>query len=151
MRVLVKGSAPHSTFANLLLGWSEHGASLYPWRVNANPYRVLVAEVLLQKTPRWKVARCWSDLMGRYPDARALANADVGTLQGLIAPLGLASRTKTLVALAQTLIQRHSGEVPRSVTELMALPGVGAYIASAVRCFAFGEAELLLDRVPVRV
>jgi A/G-specific adenine glycosylase len=110
-----------------------------------------VAEILLQKTSRWKVEPYWAEIVTRYPNVSALSRAEVASLEQLIAPLGLIRRAATLVALARTLVERHSGEIPRSAADLIALPGVGAYVASAVRCFAFGESEPMLDSVTVRV
>jgi A/G-specific adenine glycosylase len=122
-----------------------------PWRHSASPFAVLLAECLLQRTPWWKVAPVWTEMLIRYPTALDLAAANEEDLRLLIRPLGLPSRVPALIALARALIDRHGAEVPRSRDALLALPGVGAYIASAVRCMCFDAAEPMADSVTARV
>src|SRR5262249_48857261 len=70
---------------------------------------------------------------------------------GSPAPLGVAHRTARLPHLGRSLVERHGGHVPRGRQELLALPGVGEYVANAVRAVAFGEREPLLDPNIIRL
>jgi A/G-specific adenine glycosylase len=111
----------------------------------------LIAELLLQRTPWWKVQPAWSRLIAAYPEPAALAGAIESDVLVIIKPLGLPRRAKTLVQLAQALEVRHLGRVPAGRSELIKLPGVGDYIAAAVQCVAYGKAVPMLDSVTARV
>jgi len=125
--------------------WARvHGRRL-PWRETRDPYRVLIAELLLQRTPYWKAQRAYSSLLKVAPTPADLAAAPEDTIHAIVRPLGLANRSRTLISLGRVLVQRHRGRVPRSVTSLRALPGVGPYTAAAVSCFAFGKPDTLVD------
>jgi A/G-specific adenine glycosylase len=132
----------------LLSWWRDNGRAL-PWRGERDPFRVLLAEVLLQKTPWWKVTRVYSAVLDRWPTADALAAADVGELADVLRPLGIVSRAPRVRELAAAVSQR--GCVPTGLAELLDLPGVGDYVARAVRCFAFGKPEALVDSVSGRL
>jgi A/G-specific adenine glycosylase len=112
---------------------------------------VLIAELLLQKTPWYKVTRVYEGLLDRYPSPRELASADESEVRALIAPLGLPKRAATLVALGGALERDHGGQVPTSTKALQQLPGVGRYTAHAVECFAFGKRRPLVDEVAARL
>lgn len=127
------------SFRTALLGWAREGnVRSFPWRESQDPYAVLVAEFLLQRTPSWKVIRVWSELMERYPTADELAAADGREIENIIRPLGLTKRWVTLKALAAVVSKTG---VPRTFEQLTAIPGIGRYIAQAVLTV------LLIDRV----
>jgi A/G-specific adenine glycosylase len=138
-------------FRQTLTRWGAANRRAFPWRETRDPYAVLVAELLLQKTPWYKVTRVYGGLLDRYPSPRELASADVSEVRALIAPLGLPKRAATLVALGRTLERDHGGQVPTSTKELQLLPGVGRYTAHAVECFAFGRTKPLIDEVAARL
>jgi A/G-specific adenine glycosylase len=68
-----------------------------------------------------------------------------------LAPLGLRWRAENVIAVADELIDRHGGQVPADESGLRALTGVGDYVASAVRCFAYGVPTVLLDANTKRI
>jgi A/G-specific adenine glycosylase len=138
-------------FRRVLAEWWKANARSFPWRETRDPYSVLVAELLLQKTPWYKVVRLYQSFLERYPSARELAVADVEDVRALISPLGLPKRAATLVALADALERSHGGDVPSDTAQLRRLPGVGEYTANAVQCFAFGRSRPLVDEVAARV
>lgn len=122
---------------------------LYPWHESPNPYVVLLAEVLLQRTKRVVVARVLPAFLDAAGDASALASSNPIHLAAILRPTGLTSRVKRLSALGQMLVEL--GEVPRRRDELLALPGVGEYVADAVLLYAFGHPTFPLDRNVQRV
>lgn len=142
--------------AQLLLKWFAENKRAFPWRETSDPYKVLMAEILLRKTDAGKVSTIYDHFVRKYPGFEALVNADAKELEQFLRPLGLyRRRTKELIDLAQIMTTEYHGEIPRSREELLKLPGVGDYIANAVLCFAFGEDLPLLDtnigRVAIRV
>jgi A/G-specific adenine glycosylase len=132
-----------------LLRWSRSHGRIFPWRETTEPFRVLVAELLLQKTPSWKVAPVYEQLFAKWPGPDEMAAAPVGQLEQVIRPLGLIRRAAKLKAVAETVAK--SGEVPGDVRQLQELPGVGEYVARAVACFALGDSVPLVDGVSGRV
>jgi A/G-specific adenine glycosylase len=109
----------------------------------------LVAEVLLQRSRARTVARVYGDLFARWRTADALSRASPTELEDVIRPLGLVRRAITLQALAREIAQ--AGEVPRSIADLMKLPGVGEYAAKASAVAAFWSFEPVVDSVTARV
>lgn len=136
---------PQPAPTRALLAWHRRHGRDFEWRRTRDPYRVLLAELLLQRTPYWKVAPAYERLLAVAPDPKALVGADPLVLSEILRPLGLVRRVDSLVALAQTLVYRHGGSVPQRADALLALPGVGRYTASAVQVFALGRRMPLVD------
>jgi A/G-specific adenine glycosylase len=111
-----------------------------------SPYAVLIAEKLLQQTAAIdKLVEVYNRIINTYPTPRLLADAEISTLEDIIRPLGLRYRAKELRDMANELIARHNGEVPRDLKRLIELPGVGDYAARAVLSLAFGENIPVVD------
>jgi len=138
-------------FRKRILEWGRRNLVPYPWRGTQDPYRVLVAEVLLHRTRSEQVVPVYEKFISRYPDVDSLCRAEYSDLEALLLPLGLRWRIKKLKEMARTLAERFGSRIPEDYGELVTLPGVSDYIASAVRCFAFGHPEPLLDTNTVRV
>lgn len=117
----------------------------FPWRATTEPYLVLIAEVLLRRTSYAKALPAYRHLIAVAPTPGALAKVPIAELQAVVRPLGLMNRATQLQRLGQTIVERHQGQIPQDASDLQALPGVGRYIASAVRCFAFGLSDPLVD------
>lgn len=139
-------------FAQQLLKWFSKNRRDFPWRETKDPFKVLIAEILLRKTDAGKVLSVYEHFVRRYSSIEALINANDGQLENSLRPLGLyRRRAKELKDLAQMVANEYGGEIPRSREELLGLPGVGDYIANAVLCFAFGKDVPLLDTNVIRV
>lgn len=121
----------------------------YPWHLSADPFALLVAEVLLQRTKRVVVARVLPELLKVAPDAHSLGQMELTVLECIIWSTGLASRARRLRELGNHLVAL--GGVPRDREALLSLPNVGPYVADAVRLYAFGIAGFPLDRNVQRV
>jgi A/G-specific adenine glycosylase len=120
-----------------------------------SPWGVLVSEVMLQQTPAARVAPAWRAWLDRWPAPAALAADSPGEAVRAWGRLGYPRRALRLHAAAVACVERHGGDVPATVPELRALPGVGGYTAAAVAAFAFGHRHPVLDtnvrRVHARV
>jgi|FLYL01.1.fsa_nt_gi A/G-specific adenine glycosylase len=138
-------------FRKKLLEWHSSSGRSFPWRARGNPFEVLLAEVLLQRTQAPQVAQYYETIVTRFPNPEALRAASVDTIAETIRPLGLAKRAPLLKRLGEDLSERFSGEVPRDVEQLASLPGVGPYIAHATACFAFNLPTAVVDANIIRV
>ncbi|WP_296665282.1 A/G-specific adenine glycosylase [Demequina sp.] len=125
--------------------YRETGRDL-PWRDGrTSPWGVLVSEVMLQQTPVVRVEPVWRAWMERWPTPADLAAAEQADAVRAWGRLGYPRRAKRLWECARAMVERHGGEVPASLEDLRALPGVGEYTAAAVASFAFGRRAVVLD------
>jgi A/G-specific adenine glycosylase len=111
-----------------------------PWRETRNPYRILVSEVMLQQTSVARVMDKYRSFIRAFPSLRSLANARTDDLVAAWKGLGYNRRALSLRAAAQSLVTKHRGKVPRSLEELVALPGIGHATACAVLAYAYDVA-----------
>jgi endonuclease-3 len=110
------------------------------------PFELLVATVLSAQTTDVRVNQVTPGLFARFPDALALAGADRVELEDLVRPTGFfRAKAGSLLGLAQALVERHGGEVPRRMEDLVRLPGVGRKTANVVLGNAFGVPGLPVD------
>lgn len=104
-----------------------------------NAFELLVATVLSAQTTDRRVNQVTPALFERYPDAAALAQARVADIEELIRPTGFyRMKAKHIIAMARVLVDRHGGEVPRTMGALVKLPGVKRKTANVVLGTAFG-------------
>ncbi|MGY5865201.1 MAG: hypothetical protein RTV41_11415 [Candidatus Thorarchaeota archaeon] len=136
----------YATVRRKIIRWfGEHGRS-FPWRNTTDSYRVLIAEILLRRTTATAVSRLYGGFLDCFDSLERLARAKETTIARELGSLGLQSRrAHELKKMASIIIKNHSGTVPRSHDNLLTLPGVGPYIASAVRNFAYGDPAPLVD------
>jgi A/G-specific adenine glycosylase len=128
-----------------ILEWFTAEARDLPWRRDASPWAVLVSELMLQQTPVSRVLPVYEAWLERWPTPGDLAAASPGEAVRAWGRLGYPRRALRLHAAATAIVERHGGEVPSALHDLLALPGVGAYTAAAVSSFAFGGREVVLD------
>lgn len=112
----------------------------------STPLELLIATVLSAQSTDVRVNEVTPELFARYPDAASFAAADREELEGLIQSIGLyRSKAASIQGLAQMICDRHGGEVPRTLEELIALPGVGRKTANVVLGNAFGVPGITVD------
>ena len=117
-----------------------------------NPFELLVATILSAQTTDERVNQVTPGLFERYPEAQALARASPPALEGLIRPTGFfRSKSRSLIGMAQALVERHAGRVPSQMDALTTLPGVGRKTANVVLGHALGVPGLAVDRHVLRV
>lgn len=122
-----------------------HGRDLLWRHPDTTPYGVLVSEIMSQQTPVRRVEPMWQAWMQRWPTPADLAAAPTAEVIRQWANLGYPRRAMRLQECAQACVEKHDGDIPTSVAELEALPGVGSYTARAVAAFAFGQAVPVVD------
>jgi A/G-specific adenine glycosylase len=138
-------------FAARLLRWYDANARELPWRIAPgsdavpDPYRIWLAEVMLQQTTVAAVAGYWQRFTARWPTVADLAAAEDGEVMAAWAGLGYYARARNLLACARAVVARHDGRFPDTEAELRALPGIGDYTAAAVAAIGFGRAAVVVD------
>ena len=137
--------------AEPVLAWWEGRRRDLPWRATRDPWAVLVCEVMAQQTQVARVAQRWAPFLERFPTPAACAAAPVAEVLRRWSGLGYNRRALALHACATAVVERHGGSLPRSVDELLALPGVGPYTARAVSAFAFEDDHGIVDTNTARV
>lgn len=143
----------HVADVERLLAWfAEHGRRL-PWRVpgRRDPYQVWIAEVMLQQTRVPTVIPYFVRFIRWFPDVPALAEAELGAVLKAWEGLGYYARARHAHSAARRMVERHAGQVPADRCALLALPGIGEYIAHAVLSLAYGQDYLALDANARRV
>ena len=117
----------------------------------SNPLELLVATILSAQTTDVRVNAVTSNLFAKYPTAADYAAADPTELQEDIRPTGFfRNKAKSLRGMARALVDEHGGEVPRTMEDLVALPGVGRKTANVVLGNAFGIDEGVVVDTHVR-
>ncbi|MCI4346308.1 MAG: A/G-specific adenine glycosylase [Thermoplasmata archaeon] len=134
-----------------LVAWYRANRRPLPWRKDRDPYRIWVAEVLLQQTRVAQALPYYVRLLARYPNLRSLASSDPAELLKLWQGAGYYARASRMHAAARAIQQKHGGRFPSSVEELERLPGVGPYMARAIASLAFGAPVLALEANGLRV
>jgi DNA (cytosine-5)-methyltransferase 1 len=129
-----------------LLDWFKKNKRAFPWRDTTDPFKILIAEKLLQQTAATStVVVAYNELATVYPTSRALASADKKAIEQIVKPLGLTYRAGELLSLAHTIYNNKHETVPNSLRELLDLPGIGDYIARAVLSFAYNQDVPIVD------
>ncbi len=122
-----------------------------PWRATRDAWPVLVSEVMTQQTQVARVVPAYLGFLDAFPDPGACAAAPLGDVVRAWRGLGYNRRAVFLHRASQTLVRHHGGQVPATLPELLALPGVGPYTARAVLAFAFGKDVGVVDTNAGRV
>jgi A/G-specific adenine glycosylase len=138
-------------FRQGLISWGQEHYRSFLWRKTEDPYRILMADVMLHRTQALQVVPVYEHFIRVYPNAASLARTSTEDLHTLLFPLGLRWRVDLVYKMAAEIADRFDGQVPKDRDELLSLPGVSDYIASAVRCFSWNLPEPLIDTNTVRV
>ncbi len=136
---------PLEDVRSAILTWFERHQRELPWRLTRDPYRVLVSEIMLQQTQVDRVVPYYERFLAAFPTVAALASAPTADVIRFWSGLGYNRRAVNLQRAARHIVDHFGGVFPRSVAELLELPGVGPYTAGAVACFAFEQDVSFLD------
>ncbi len=128
-----------------LLRWFEQQARDLPWRHQRTPYRVWVAEVMLQQTQAETVVGYYERFLARFPSVEVLARSSLEDVLKAWEGLGYYSRARALHRAALQVIEDHKGELPSDPAALQSLPGIGPYTAGAIASIAFGIVVPAID------
>ncbi len=125
--------------------WFARNARDLPWRQNRDPYRVWLAEIMLQQTQAVTVIDYYHRFLSKFPTLKDLAQASEDDVLALWSGLGYYSRGRNLHKAARYLLSEYDGIFPNDWKSLQNLPGVGSYTAGAICAFAFNKAAPVVD------
>jgi A/G-specific adenine glycosylase len=134
-----------------LLKWFRTHQRDLPWRARRDPYRIWVAEVMLQQTRIAAVLSYYERFLESFPTVEALAAARGEQVLRLWSGLGYYSRARNLHRAAKEIVATHDGKFPRRLEDALALPGIGRYTAAAVLSIAYDAPLAALDGNVARV
>ncbi|MCF2137075.1 MAG: hypothetical protein K9W43_07485 [Candidatus Thorarchaeota archaeon] len=129
-----------------IISWYTKSGRSFSWRRTDDPYKVLIAEMLLRRTTATAVSRVYDDLVSHFPSVEVLARAKIELIGDMIKTLGLQNtRAKHLHDAAVMILNEFEGVVPDTAEHLVQLPGLGAYGVAAVLNFAFHRPVPMVD------
>jgi A/G-specific adenine glycosylase len=138
--------APLTGFQLFITTWyQQFGRHDLPWRVTFDPYTILVSELMLQQTQVERVIPKFTAFLNRFPTISSLAQAQQKEVLTLWQGLGYNRRAVFLHKCAQVVSHGFAGIFPETREELLKLPGVGPYTASALGAFAFNQPVNLIE------
>jgi len=141
----------HKFRNSIVRWWFGNNKRHYLWRETDDPFRLLIAEIMLRRTNADQVEKVYIDLFKNYPDSYSMSKADGKKVEEILYPLGLRWRIPSIVSVAQQIQEKYNGKVPETREELINLPGVGDYVAGAVLSIAFNKREWIVDSNIVRL
>lgn len=127
------------------LAWYAGRRRDVPWRDEADPYRIWVAEIMAQQTRLATVRRYYRRFLERFPTVHHLASAPLDDVLKMWEGLGYYRRARDLHRAARLVVADHGGTLPSDPAGLRSLPGIGPYTAGAIGSLAFGRAEAAVD------
>ena len=128
-----------------LLKWYDQNKRNLPWRHGRDPYRVWISEIMLQQTQVKTVVPYFNKWMKKYPNLKALKNANYDDVIKVWEGLGYYSRAKNLKKTAKKILKEFKGRLPNNEDELKRLPGIGDYTSKAIMAIAFNKKIIPLD------
>lgn len=151
MKSFVLSSSQVTAFRKKLLLWYRTFGRTLPWRKTHDPYHILVSEIMLQQTQVDRVIPKYQSWLTHFPTVHALASASPASVLQAWSGLGYNRRALALQKAAQIVVNEYDGKFPDTLGELIKLPGIGKYTASAVLSFAFRKPVPIVDTNVKRV
>jgi A/G-specific adenine glycosylase len=138
-------AAQRRRFQKKILAWYDLHRRDLPWRVNRDPYRVWLSEIMLQQTRVAAVIAHYHEFLRRFPTVQKLAAAREASVLAAWSGLGYYRRARMLHAAAKVIVRKHEGKLPSTEVGLRNLPGIGRYTAAAIASIAFNEPVAVVD------
>ena len=131
--------------------WFRKNKRDYPWRKTRNPFRILIAEMMLQRTKADQVLNVYNKFFSEFNSPEKVAHTGLRKIREILYPIGLKWRAKNFKSVCILLIKNFNGEIPDTRTKLIRLPGVGEYVAGMILSTAFNKSEWVVDSNIVRL
>ncbi|MCH1627524.1 A/G-specific adenine glycosylase [Fredinandcohnia quinoae] len=134
-----------------LISWFEQEQRDLPWRMDKDPYKVWVSEIMLQQTRVDTVIPYFNNFIDQFPTIETLAEAEEEKVLKAWEGLGYYSRVRNLHAAVKEVAEKYGGQVPNTAKEISKLKGVGPYTTGAILSIAYGVPEPAVDGNVMRV
>ncbi len=138
-------------FSKNLLNWHKTVKRALPWKKTRDAYKIWVSEIILQQTQVIQGIPYYKKFIKRFPNVKSLAVSELDEVLALWTGLGYYSRARNMHKAAKAIMERHHGKFPDTFEDILALPGVGEYTASAISSFAFNNPYAVVDANVIRV
>ena len=135
-----------SKFSKRLLEWHKNeGRKDMPWQQDITPYKVWISEIMLQQTQVSTAIPYFLKFIKRFPDIDTLADASEDEVLSYWSGLGYYTRARNILKSAQSIKIEFKSNLPKSIEELVTLPGIGRSTAGAIRSIGYGLKAPILD------
>ncbi len=132
-------------FLNTLRSYDKKHQRDLPWRKNLDPYHIMVSEIMLQQTQVGRVIPKYELFIRTFPDTKSLACAKLADVLALWSGLGYNRRAKFLHQAAQKTMADFDGALPKTISELVTLPGIGKNTAGAIMAYAYNQPVVFIE------
>ena len=132
-------------FASNLISWYSDNKRSLPWRDTKDPYKIWLSEIILQQTQIKQGLPYYNKFVKLFPDVDSLSNSSEQKVLKNWEGLGYYSRARNLHKASQKVVKEYDSKFPKTYDELIKLPGIGDYSASAISSFSNNEIRPVLD------
>lgn len=140
-----------NNYTNKIVNWYQENKRSLPWREAPTPYHVWISEIMLQQTRIEAVKNYYVRFITEIPDIETLANISEEKLLKLWEGLGYYTRARNLKKAAIKIMNDYQGIFPTAYVEILKLPGIGEYTASAISSICFKDPQVTIDGNVLRV
>lgn len=134
-----------SSITTKLFQWYSKSKRRFPWRVKSTPYKIMVAEFMLQRTKAEQVVPVYKKFLQQYPEVESLSKAKFSSVEKYTSTLGLHWRAVNFIKAAKHITTNINGAFPQTRKELVEIPGVGDYVGGAISAVCFNKADYVID------
>lgn len=142
---------PANWFSTILFNWHQENYRVLPWKVDKDPYKIWLSEIILQQTRVDQGLPYYLNFVKVFPTVHDLAHAEETKVLKLWEGLGYYSRARNLHKTAQYISSELNGIFPDNYSDLLKLKGIGPYTAAAIASFAFDLPHAVVDGNVFRV
>jgi len=118
---------------------------IFTWRHKPTPYKIMIAEFMLQRTKAEQVEPVYKKFLQQYPDSISLSKAKLKTIAKYTSSLGLHWRAKNFLHASKYIVNNYNGRFPKTRNELLNIPGIGDYVAGAIMAVCYNNADYVID------
>ena len=140
-----------NNFAKKLIEWYKINRRDLPWRMTNDPYNIWVSEIILQQTRIDQGTPYYLNFTEKFPNVKKLAESNLDELMKVCQGIGYYSRIVNMYKCAKIVVSEYNSNFPSKYDELINLPGIGDYTASAISSICSGESKMVVDGNVIRL
>ena len=140
-----------NNFAKKLIEWYKINRRDLPWRMTNDPYNIWVSEIILQQTRIDQGTPYYLNFIDKFPSVKKLAESTLDELMKVCQGIGYYTRIVNMYKCAKIVVREYNSNFPSNYDELINLPGIGDYTASAISSICSGESKMVVDGNVIRL